>query len=78
MIIALGYQDWRGDVDAGSASALTIVLRPAENLLEDVVITAGTFEAGEKPLDIVTTAGSAGNIFQGSGEERHHLYHGTR
>lgn len=69
MVIALGYQDWRGEIDANATSALTIVLRPAENLLEDVVITAGTFEAGEKsrasvlkPLDIVTTAGSAGNI----------------
>jgi hypothetical protein len=41
------------------------------NALDAVVITAGTLEAGDKsrvsvlkPLDIVTTAGSAGNIMR--------------
>lgn len=44
-------------------------LKPNANLLDEVVINAGTFEAGEKgkntvlkPLDIVTTAGSNGDI----------------
>ena len=47
----------------------TIKLKESVNTLDVVVITAGTFSAGEKsrvsvlkPLDIVTTAGSAGNI----------------
>jgi membrane-bound inhibitor of C-type lysozyme len=46
-----------------------ILLKESSNTLDAVVITAGTFSAGEKsrvsvlkPLDIVTTAGSAGNI----------------
>jgi membrane-bound inhibitor of C-type lysozyme len=44
-------------------------LRESVNTLDTVVITAGTYDAGErarvsvlKPLDIVTTAGSNGNI----------------
>ena len=47
----------------------TVKLKESVNTLDAVVITAGTFSAGEKsrvsvlkPLDIVTTAGSAGNI----------------
>ena len=47
----------------------TFRLKESVNTLDVVVITAGTFSAGEKsrvsvlkPLDIVTTAGSAGNI----------------
>lgn len=47
----------------------TIKLRESVTSLDVVVITAGTLEAGDKarvsvlkPLDIVTTAGSAGNI----------------
>ena len=47
----------------------TVRLKESVNTLDVVVITAGTFSAGEKsrvsvlkPLDIVTTAGSAGNI----------------
>lgn len=48
---------------------LKIVLREDVSALDAVMITAGTFEAGDKarnsvlkPLDIVTTAGSAGDI----------------
>src|SRR5690606_23454916 len=44
-------------------------MRESVNTLDAVVISAGTFSAGDnskitalKPLDIVTTAGSAGNI----------------
>ena len=47
----------------------TIKLKESMNTLDTVVITAGTFDAGEKarvsvlkPLDIVTTAGSNANI----------------
>ena len=47
----------------------TVTLKESVNTLDAVVITAGTFEAGDKarvsvlkPLDIVTTAGSAGDI----------------
>lgn len=47
----------------------TIKMRESVNSLDAVVVTAGTMETGEKarvsvlkPLDIVTTAGSAGNI----------------
>ncbi len=47
----------------------TFKLREGVNTLDAVVISAGTFAAGDnskitalKPLDIVTTAGSAGNI----------------
>ncbi len=47
----------------------TIKLRESVNSLDAVIITAGTFDAGEKarvsvlkPLDIVTTAGSNGDI----------------
>ncbi|MGH2666971.1 TonB-dependent receptor [Flavobacterium sp.] len=49
--------------------AQTIKLKASVNTLDAVYISAGTFEAGEKarvsvlkPLDIVTTAGSAGDI----------------
>ncbi len=47
-----------------------IKLRESVNVLDAVIITAGTFEAGDrarvsvlKPLDIVTTAGSSGDIY---------------
>ena len=47
----------------------TFVLKESVNTLDAVVVSAGTFKAGDnskvtalKPLDIVTTAGSAGNI----------------
>lgn len=48
---------------------MTVILKESVNALDAVVITAGTFEAGDKarvsvlkPLDIVTTAGAAGDI----------------
>ena len=56
-------------IDINVLQPLIIILKSAENALDEVVITAGTFESGDKarvsvlkPLDIVTTAGSAGNI----------------
>ena len=49
--------------------AKTYILKENVNTLDAVVLSAGTFKAGDnskmtalKPLDIVTTAGSAGNI----------------
>jgi hypothetical protein len=55
-------------IDVATFQNKTIKLESV-NALDAVVITAGTLEAGDKsrvsvlkPLDIVTTAGSAGNI----------------
>ena len=48
---------------------ILIELQPSVNALAGVTLTAGTFEAGDnskvsvlKPLDIVTTAGAAGDV----------------
>ncbi|MFV8342777.1 TonB-dependent receptor [Flavobacterium sp. XS2P39] len=56
-------------IDVANYQNKTIKLRESVTSLDAVIITAGTFEAGDKarvsvlkPLDIVTTAGSAGNI----------------
>src|SRR5690606_26520438 len=65
----LSFQTEKKQGEVSSFSGLKIVLREDVNTLDAVVLTAGTFEAGErarisvlKPLDIVTTAGSAGDI----------------
>lgn len=56
-------------IDVANFQNKTIKLRESVTSLDAVVITAGTLEAGDKarvsvlkPLDIVTTAGSVGNI----------------
>ena len=56
-------------IDVANFQNKIIKLRESVTSLDAVVITAGTLEAGDKarvsvlkPLDIVTTAGSAGNI----------------
>ncbi|MGV8992463.1 MAG: TonB-dependent receptor [Flavobacterium sp.] len=56
-------------IDVANFRNKTIKMRDNFNALDAVVITAGMLEAGDKarvsvlkPLDIVTTAGSAGNI----------------
>jgi hypothetical protein len=56
-------------LDVSALSGLTVKLKESVTSLDAVVITAGTFEAGDKarvsvlkPLDIVTTAGAAGDI----------------
>lgn len=56
-------------IDVANYKDKTITLKENVNTLDAVVITAGTLESGDKarvsvlkPLDIVTTAGSAGNI----------------
>lgn len=63
------YESSKIVIDVANAKNLTVKLRESVTSLDAVVITAGTLEAGDKsrvsvlkPLDIVTTAGSAGNI----------------
>ena len=65
----LVFETSKTDIDVTNFKNKTIKLKDNINALDAVVITAGTFEAGGKakvsvlkPLDIVTTAGSAGNI----------------
>jgi hypothetical protein len=63
------YESSKIVIDVANAKNLSVKLRESVTSLDAVVITAGTLEAGDKsrvsvlkPLDIVTTAGSAGNI----------------
>lgn len=65
----LAYETSKTEIEVENATEQTIKLKESINTLDAVVITAGTFEAGDKarvsvlkPLDIVTTAGSAGDI----------------
>ncbi len=69
VISFLSFQQYRKEGSLPDFQNLKIILKEDVGSLDAVVITAGTFEAGEKatvsvlkPLDIVTTAGSAGNI----------------
>ncbi|MDI1255105.1 MAG: TonB-dependent receptor [Flavobacterium sp.] len=68
-ITFLTYEDYSEEINVGTYKNKIIKLRESVTSLDAVVITAGTFEAGDKarvsvlkPLDIVTTAGSAGDI----------------
>ncbi|MEZ7504047.1 TonB-dependent receptor domain-containing protein [Flavobacterium sp. Arc2] len=63
------YETLKTEIDVANFQEKTITLKENFNALDAVVITAGTMESGEKarvsvlkPVDIVTTAGSAGNI----------------
>ncbi len=63
------YETSNTVIDVSNFQNKTIKLRESVNSLDAVVVTAGTLEAGDKSrasvlkaLDIVTTAGSAGNI----------------
>lgn len=63
------YETSKTVIDVASFQNKTIKLRESVTSLDAVIITAGNLEAGDKsrvsvlkPLDIVTTAGSAGNI----------------
>ena len=63
------YDTFKKEIDVTNFKDQTVKLRENVNALDAVVITAGTLESGDKarvsvlkPLDIVTTAGSAGNI----------------
>lgn len=69
VVTFLGYEDYSLPFDVATYMPQTVKLRENVNTLDAVVISAGTFNAGDntkvtalKPLDIVTTAGSAGNI----------------
>lgn len=63
------YETTKLVIDVANFKEQTIKLRESVTSLDAVVVTAGTMESGDKarvsvlkPLDIVTTAGSAGNI----------------
>lgn len=65
----LAFETLKTPIDANNCTGKTFKLKESVNTLDAVVITAGSFSAGDKsrvsvlkPLDIVTTAGSAGNI----------------
>lgn len=65
----LVYETTRTVINVTDFKNQTIVLRESSNTLDAVVISAGTMETGDKarvavlkPLDIVTTAVTAGNI----------------
>ncbi len=65
----LSYSEYRKEGAPNEFVNINITLREDLNSLDAVVISAGTFNAGEKarvsvlkPLEIVTTAGSAGDI----------------
>jgi outer membrane cobalamin receptor len=65
----LAYETSKTEITIDDFKDRVIKLKESINTLDAVVITAGTFEAGDKarvsvlkPLDIVTTAGSAGDI----------------
>ncbi|MBF4472460.1 TonB-dependent receptor [Flavobacterium sp. HJJ] len=63
------YDTYKQEIDVANFKNQIIELSENVNALDAVVITAGTLESGNKarvsvlkPLDIVTTAGAAGNI----------------
>ncbi|MFY7742503.1 MAG: TonB-dependent receptor [Flavobacterium sp.] len=65
----LSFETFKKGIDIANFKNQTIKLRESVNTLDAVIVTAGTFEAGDKarvsvlkPLDIVTTAGAAGDI----------------
>ena len=69
VVSVLSYETSRINFQANNFQNQTIILRENVNTLDAVVITAGNLDSGDKarvsvlkPLDIVTTAGSAGNI----------------
>lgn len=65
----LSYETYRIVADVSKLSSITVKLREDINALDTVVISAGTFEAGDaskvsvlKPLDVVTTASALGDF----------------
>lgn len=69
VITLITYETLNLTIDVSDFKNKIISLRESVNTLDAVIITAGTFDAGEKarvsvlkPLDIVTTAGSNANI----------------
>lgn len=68
-VSSLTYETFNQEIMAEDFKGKTVKLQESVNTLDAVVITAGMMESGDKarvsvlkPLDIVTTAGSAGNI----------------
>lgn len=67
----VGYTPFNDTIDlSGNTLEINIILKEEFNELNAVVITAGAFEASDekksavlRPLDIVTTAGAAGDIY---------------
>lgn len=69
MISFLTYETLKVTIDVSNCQNKTFKLKESVNSLDAVIVTAGTFDAGEKarvsvlkPLDIVTTAGALGDI----------------
>jgi hypothetical protein len=69
IVSILIYDTYKQEIDVANFKDQIVKLSESVNALDAVVITAGTLESGNKarvsvlkPLDIVTTAGSAGNI----------------
>jgi hypothetical protein len=69
IVSVLIYDTYKQEIDVTNFKNQIVKLNENVNALDAVVITAGTLESGDKarvsvlkPLDIVTTAGSAGNI----------------
>lgn len=69
IITYLSFETTRIPIVMESYEPKTVKLRESVNTLDAVVISAGTFKAGDnskasalKPLDIVTTAGAVGDI----------------
>lgn len=68
-VTAMGYKSDSRPVQSGTPVSFHIVLQEDVSTLEPVVISAGSFEASDKskgaslnPIDVVTTAGSNGDI----------------
>ncbi len=69
IVSSLTYETLKITIEVENCKDKSIKMKESVNTIDAVVITAGTLEAGDKarvsvlkPLDIVTTAGSAGNI----------------
>ncbi|WP_333876999.1 TonB-dependent receptor [Flavobacterium sp.] len=69
VISFLTYETLKVAIDVAKCQNESFTLKESVNTLDAVVVTAGTFDAGEKarvsvlkPLDIVTTAGALGDI----------------
>ena len=69
VISFLTYETLKAPIDVATCQNKSFKLKESVNTLDAVIVTAGTFDAGEKarvsvlkPLDIVTTAGALGDI----------------
>ncbi len=65
----LSFETLKKEINVSDFKNQTLKLKESVNTLDAVILTAGTFEAGDKarvsvlkPLDIVTTAGAVGDI----------------